>query len=239
MLLLEQTCESPEENLALDEALLEQAESGGQPLELLRLWEPSAPMVVLGRSGRVDVEVNREACHRHQIPILRRTSGGGTVVAGPGCLMYALVLSYELRPALRAIDLAHRLVMETNREAIASLVPDVRFDGTCDLSLAGRKFSGNSVRCRREHLLYHGTLLYSFPLELISECLRHPPREPEYRSGRNHCDFVTNLPTDVTALRAALRRVWQADEPLTDWPRERVQALVAEKYAQHEWNLKY
>ena len=79
------------------EALLEEAELAGQPLERLRLWESPQAMVVVGRSSRVGDEVRVDVC-RAQVPVLRRVSGGATIVAGPGCLMYAVVLSYQLRP---------------------------------------------------------------------------------------------------------------------------------------------
>ena len=90
--------------------------------------------------------------------------------------MYALVLSYRRRPALRAVAAAHRAVLGTIAAALAPLVPGLHCDGTSDLVLGGRKVSGNSLRAKREHLLYHGTLLYDFPLELIARCLAMPPR---------------------------------------------------------------
>ena len=95
---LELTLPGAAENLALDEALLEEAETAPRPTETLRLWEPRSPSVVLGRSSQIDIEVRRDACRELDVPVLRRVSGGATVVAGPGCLMYALVLDSRLRP---------------------------------------------------------------------------------------------------------------------------------------------
>ena len=236
--LLDHTCQTPEENIALDEALLEQAEASGEPNEMLRIWEPHAPLVVVGRSSRVDVEVNVEACRQRGIPILRRSSGGAAIVAGPGCLMYAVVLSHQRRPHLCAIDEAHRFVLTTILAALAKRTSGVARQGTSDLTLADRKFSGNSMRAKREHLLYHGTLLYDFPLPLIGHCLGTPPRQPEYRQAREHDRFVTNLPLPAAELRAVLVEAWQAREPLGDWPQALTRQLVAEKYSRQEWNLK-
>jgi lipoate-protein ligase A len=87
-------------------------------------------------------------------------------------------------------------------------------------------------------LLYHGTLLYDFPLELIATCLATPPRQPDYRAGRSHLEFITNLPVDVKSLRCALISAWSADEPLVEWPRELTKQLVVEKYAVREWNYR-
>ena len=243
MLLLDLSLPSAEANLALDEALLEQAEASGRPRECLRLWEPAAPVVVIGRSSLLEQEANEAACRQRCVPILRRTSGGAAIVAAPGCLMYAVVLSLQRRPQLRAIDEAHRFVLGKLVEALRPLAPAVALRGTSDLALGDlalgdRKFSGNSLRVKREHLLYHGTLLYDFPLELIETCLASPPRQPEYRAGRSHRDFVANLSLDAASLRRALVAAWGANEPVPDWPRGLVEQLVAEKYSRREWNYR-
>ena len=233
---LDLTLPSPAENLALDEALLESAESAGQPTEVLRLWEPTAPMVVLGRSSRIVNEVRSDACRMTGTVVLRRVSGGATIVTGPGCLMYGLVLSLQTRPQLRTVDHAHRFVLATLAAALKPLVDGVGPRGTSDLAIGDKKFSGNSVRVKREHLLYHGTLLYHFPLELIERYLAMPLRQPDYRNGREHGKFVTNLPLPCTAIQQALVTAWDAVEPYDDWPEELTARLVAEKYGRREWN---
>jgi lipoate-protein ligase A len=235
--LLDHTCPTAEENIALDEALLEQTEQSGQLHEVLRLWESPSPLVVVGRSSRVDEEVNQAACQARGIPILRRSSGGAAIVAGPGCLMYAVVLSYERHPHLRAVDEAHHFVLETMLSGLRPLLTNVAKQGTSDLTLGACKFSGNSMRAKREHLLYHGTLLYDFPLELIAECLGTAPRQPAYRGQREHRAFVTNLPLKAERLRQAVVEAWNARRTLADWPRELTARLATEKYASPEWNF--
>jgi len=235
MQLLDLTLSSPEENLALDEALLNSAESGSQPVEVLRLWEPVEPLVVIGRASKLHEEVNVEACHKQGVRYLRRASGGAAVVTGRGCLMYAVVLSYELHPQLTALDICHQHVMGRLQKALASDVPEIDFQGTCDLTLHGRKFSGNSLRCKRSHLIYHGTLLYDFDLPLIPELLRTPPRMPDYREQRPHESFVTNVPMGGETLRNRLIEAWEITGPMVDWPRQMTAQLVAEKYTNSEW----
>lgn len=236
MYLLDLTLPSPAENLALDEALLDQAELAGHPLETLRLWEPAEPMVVVGRSSRMEEEVCLEACRELGILAFRRVSGGAAIVTGPGCLMYAVVLSYRRRPALRLLDHAHAFVMNTMAAALERLVRGVEPQGISDLAVGGKKVSGNSVRCKRDHLLYHGTLLFDFPLELVERCLKMPPRQPEYRSGRSHRAFVANLPLSRGEIRQAVAEAWQADKPHPEWPRQRTAELVVERYGRDEWN---
>lgn len=238
MKLLELTLETPEENLALDEALLDVAETSEEAGEVLRLWESPGHVVVLGRSSDAQAEVNLDACRRRGIPVLRRTSGGATVLIGPGCLMYAVVLSYELRPQLRMIEVVHRFVLERLRHAIEAQLPGINPQGTSDLTLNLRKFSGNSLKCRQRHLLYHGTIIYDFSTALMSECLAAPARQPDYRNGRQHQDFVSNIAIDPALLRSHLAHAWDATQVLTDWPSGETARVVAERYSQPKWRLK-
>lgn len=243
MQLLDLTLESPAANLALDEGLLEEAEAALMPVETLRFWQPESPMVVVGRGSNALAEVNLPYCSEYQIPVLRRASGGAAIVTGHGCLMYAVVLSLKLRPALRSLDAAHAFILETLSTAISQLVPGVRRYGTSDLAFAAgpddspRKCSGNSVRIKKHTLLYHGTLLYDFPLDLISACLATAPRQPAYRAGRDHGQFVANLPTHAAALKRAITTGWQAVTLRTHWPQTCVEELAAGKYQTPEWAI--
>jgi lipoate-protein ligase A len=217
------TLETPAANLAMDEALLDAAEAGKFEGEALRLWESPTPFVVQGRSSP-DVEVLADACRADGVPVLRRTSGGATVVAGPGCLMYAVVLDLAARPELRFVNRAHAFVLGRMARALAPLVAGVACAGTSDLVLLGdngeppRKFSGNSLRVKRRRLLYHGTVLYDFALDRVDRWLAAPVREPAYRARRTHGAFLTNLPAPRNAIEAALVDVWQAHDNLTQWP---------------------
>ena len=237
MKLLELTLPTPAENLALDEALLDAAEAGELADEVLRLWEPAGPMVVVGRSSRVAEEVNLGACRAANVPVLRRSSGGAAIVAGPGCLMYSVVLRYEGRQHLRMIDQAHEHVLGIVASVLSSLIPGVERRGTSDLAIGNHKFSGNSLRCKREHLLYHGTLLYDFDLMLIGRLLRMPPRMPDYRGGRQHGEFVRNLEVARDRIVGCLEAAFGATEAMVAWPRESMQRLAADRYLADAWNL--
>jgi len=240
MQFLDKTLNTAAENVALDEALLEAAEAAGRPHEVLRIWEPATPMVVIGRSSPADGEVDLTACQKLGIPVLRRVSGGAAIVTGPGCLMYAVVLSSDLRPDLKAIDKAHRFVLGRLVDALRLHVPTVAHHGTSDLAIGEdppRKFSGNSVRLKRTHVLYHGTLLYEFPLDVIADALKTAPRQPNYRASRDHLDFVANLAISRANLKQAVQTAFPTPESLSDWPADLTKRLVAEKYSQDEWNL--
>jgi lipoate-protein ligase A len=70
----------------------------------------------------------------------------------------------------------------------------------------------------------------------VSDLLRQPPRQPEYRAARPHGDFVANTPLNRAAILRALIDAWQACEPLRDWPRELTARLVTERYGMTAWN---
>jgi lipoate-protein ligase A len=235
MLFLDLTLPTIEENLALDEALLLEAEAG-QDGEFLRLWEWPTPAVVLGAGCKLAQDIHESSCLADGIPILRRSSGGGTVLLGSGCLLYTLVLPFAHDTSLKGVGHSYGFLLGRIRDALTELVPGIEHAGTSDLAIGGRKFSGNAQQRKRSHLLHHGTLLYDFALPLIGRYLRQPARQPEYRAGRDHLAFVMNLPVSAAALRSRLRAAWPADVELTAWPRELVARLVAEKYGQASWH---
>src|ERR1700744_2350074 len=117
MHLLDLTFPTPAENLACDEALLDFFEEHGGN-GLLRFWEPKDYFVVVGYANKVQTETNVAACEENKIPILRRCSGGGTVLQGPGCLDYSLVLKIADHAPLAGINSANRFIMERTRAAI-------------------------------------------------------------------------------------------------------------------------
>ena len=151
------TMPSPAENLAGDEALLDWCESG-EGAETLRFWESPEPFVVVGYANKVATEVNAAACEARKIPILRRCSGGGTVVQGPGCLNYTLVLPIANDGPLHSIAVANQFIMRRNRAAIESAIRNpqsaIAIRGHTDLAIGGKKFSGNSQRRRKQFLFF-------------------------------------------------------------------------------------
>ncbi len=102
-----------------------------------------------------------------------------------------------------------------------------------------RKFSGNSLRAKRTHFLYHGTLLYDFDLELMATCLRMPPRQPNYRSARSHQEFVTNLPLSRQQLVESLDTAWPTTNTAAEVPAQCVAELVATRFNQRSWNYEF
>jgi lipoate-protein ligase A len=238
MQLLKLTLPTPAENLALDEALIETAESVEGHPEVLRLWEPRQNFVVIGRSSSYSSEVNHDYCGEHNIPVLRRITGGASIVTGPGCLMYGVLLDYRKRPQLRMLDQAHQFVMQNMADAVGRLGIETDVEGICDLTVNHRKVSGNSLRCKRNWMLYHGTMICDFDRSLIGKCLDWPKRTPDYRKDRPHDDFVGSIATTSRKLGDAIRRQWATHGLFTDYSMAQVQRLVQEKYRRQDWHQK-
>lgn len=230
---------SPEQNLACDEALLDLLEEGSFP-EVLRFWTSPAPFAVLGYSNAHQAEADFFACQRDGIPVLRRSSGGGAVLQGPGCLNYALTLDLQKRPELSSVTSANYFIMEHHKIALShALGKDVSVSGITDLSIGSLKFSGNAQRRKRNAVLFHGTFLLNFDLTLIEKYLKMPSKEPDYRQNRPHSLFVANLGIKEELIKKALSALWGASEPLKEIPEEKINELIRDRYSSQEWNLKY
>jgi lipoate-protein ligase A len=191
----------PRINLDYDDELLRRAEIGGG--ETIRFWESPTYFIVLGRTCKEEDDVDLEAAHKDAVPVLRRCSGGGTVLQGPGCLNFSLILSKKARPELDSISASYRYILDRVMAALRGLGVDGAFRPICDLVVADfeQKFSGNAQRRGRHYILHHGTILYAFDLTLISRYLKIPPKMPEYRLLRPHAAFVTNIPVDPLEVR--------------------------------------
>ena len=236
---IELTFAEPARNLACDEALLDLFEAQKPDDGLLRLWQPDDYFVVLGHSNRWASEVALSPCEADSVPILRRLSGGGTVLQGRGCLNYTLILDRE-KSVLKNIGATFRYVLNRHRKLIAALTGlNVVVEGISDLTMNGRKFSGNAQYRKARYALVHGTFLLNFDLAQIERYLRLPIKQPEYRRHRSHSDFVTNLRLDVDQLCAGLRDEWGANAFFHYVPVHEIEQLVHERYGRPEWSTKF
>jgi lipoate-protein ligase A len=234
---LERTFPDIHANLALDEALLIEAEERGTG-PIVRVWEPDAPAVVLGASCRLAEDVDVEACREAGIAIARRSSGGGTVLIGPGCLNVTVVLPADAAPGLGAVDTAQAFVLDRIAAALRERGPAVAVLGLGDLTIGRRKFAGSAQRRLKRTFLVHLCILHNFDLGLVSRYTTLPRRQPAYRGQRSHDEFLINAPLDRATLLASVRSAWSGAGPpvaRTDYPEDLVRHLVATKFADPAW----
>ncbi len=234
---LNYTLPSVQQDLILDEELLLESETsdGG---DWLRIWERSDYAIVMGVSGKEEIETYTERCARDGVPIFRRKSGGGTVVLGPGCLLYSMVLKIDRDPFLRSIRTSYQFILNKIIGCLANNQPEIlnldsfQIQGISDLTWKGRKFSGNAQHRKQSYILHHGTILYNFDLNIISHYLREPNRQPEYRQNKSHKQFLCNLPINRDNLLTSLQSVSQLNQENIHWDlksitRESLRGLIS------------
>lgn len=149
-------------------------------------------VVVLSRSREPAREVYLERCLEDSVPVVLRPSGGGAVVLAAGALTASIVT--------RALGGAARPEREFARfcgRATAALagcgIGGVTQRGVSDLCLGERKIAGTALRLWRGLVLFQLSLLVDMDLGLLERYLPLPSRQPAYRRGRGHLDFVATL----------------------------------------------
>lgn len=193
-----------------EDDLVDEARATGRAL--CRVYRPRETCVVLGRGGSEERELHRAAIDADGVPVYRRPGGGGAVVLDDGNLVVVLALPL---PGLGEITSAFRLASALVAGALADCgVPGVQQRGVSDLALGDRKLGGSCLRRERGLAHYATTLMVDPRPGLMDRYLQHPPREPDYRKGRPHADFVTSLSIEgyrkdpdfwMNPLAAALR----------------------------------
>jgi lipoate---protein ligase len=153
------------------------------------VWQPDKPYIVLGASNRPEDALYIENILQDDITVMKRPSGGQTVMLTPGNLVIAGVFPHSLQPKnlFNAINSLIISVLEETGVGTLSL------RGISDIAIDGKKILGSAMYRNREKLLYHAVLNVSEPAATFEKYLRHPGKEPDYREGRTHADFVTSL----------------------------------------------
>ena len=167
----------------------------------------------MGASGRPELEVFQDVLTASGVPLFKRKGGGGTVVLGPGTIVVTVHAGvkhpFQNLGYFRAIN--HALI------DVFKSWQDLPFthSGISDIAINRRKIAGTSIFRRKQYLLYQASILVEADFDLIHRLLRHPPREPDYRKGRSHREFITDLRTlGVHAPLPKLIRDLQAHLPL-------------------------
>jgi lipoate-protein ligase A len=177
--------------------------------------------VVIGRGNTPAASVFLDRAAADGVPVVQRPSGGEAVVLSPRTLAVSAVHRAAEQLASR------RYFEQYNGAVIRALetlgVAGLIRRGVSDVALGERKILGSSIYRNRQRVLYHAVLNVAESPELMERYLRPPARQPDYRRGRSHRDFVTSLaaaghdlPTAALrdALHAALARVDLSTAPL-------------------------
>lgn len=155
------------------------------------LWQPDEVYVVLGRSNQPEDSVFSERLKEDGVQLLKRPSGGETVVLTPRMLVIACTWSLDVSSSSAEVfRRSNQIVMEVLMDLG---VKGVNQRGISDISLGELKIAGSAMHRARDRWFYHAVLNVGEPTGTIAWYLKHPRREPDYRKGRPHTLFVTNL----------------------------------------------
>jgi lipoate-protein ligase A len=154
-------------------------------------WIPDKRYIILGASNRVEEALYLENVKKDNITVLKRPSGGQTVMLTPNNLIVAVVFhepnGLQPKDIFDQINLLIISVLE--KENIHGL----SMKGISDIAIDGKKISGSAIYRSKDALLYHAVLNLGEPATTFERYLKHPTREPDYRDGRKHSEFVTSL----------------------------------------------
>ena len=134
----------------------------------------------------------------------------------------------------------NRYIMRRHQTALETMIGTrINFQEHTDLAVGELKFSGNAQYRKRRFLLFHGTFLINLDISLVEKLLTLPSKEPPYRQGRSHADFLTNLNVDSDGIKEILKSSWNAKEVLNRVPSDKINRIVKERYSTEGWNFKF
>ncbi len=184
MIYIKTNSTDPHINLAAEEYYLRNTE---MQENVLMIWQ-NQPSIVVGRFQNILAEVNTSYAEEHQIPILRRISGGGTVFHDLGNVCFSFIYR-NVAPHMVDVPAYNLPIMQ----ALRQMGLPVETNSRNDLILAGKKFSGNAMALQKHNLLFHGTLLFNSDLTNLRGALATKIKHLETKGVKSVRSEVTNL----------------------------------------------
>lgn len=149
----------------------------------------SPPAIVLGISAKPELLLHREQVAANKVPVIRRFSGGGTVIVDQDTLFASFIFNHSLL----SIPIQPETIMKWTESFYRDVFPSSSFRlKENDFVFGERKFGGNAQYLRKDRWLHHTSFLWDFNQEQMN-CLKIPLKMPAYREQRNHEDFLCRL----------------------------------------------
>jgi lipoate-protein ligase A len=239
MLIIRRHNTDPYFNLATEEYVLKEIKD-----DSFMLWR-NAPSIIVGKHQNTLSEINLDYVKEHDIKVVRRLSGGGAVFHDLGNLNFTFTMQGESN----LIDF--KKYTEPILDVLINLGIDARFEGRNDLTIDGKKFSGNAMHIWKNKVLSHGTLLFSSHMPDLSKALNADPLKFTDKAVKSVRSRVTNIsehlktPMDVMDLSTLIEKYIMEKYPdailydLTEEDHQRIREMVRTKYGTWEWNFGY
>ena len=238
MLCIRSTTDNPAFNIACEEYLLKNKNE-----ECFYLYI-NKPSIIVGKHQNTLAEINLDYVRAQNIDVIRRLSGGGAVFHDPGNLNFSFIMQEDQNASS-----GFRKYTQPILDVLNDLGINARFEGRNDLTISGKKFSGNAKHTHKNKILQHGTLLFSSKLPDLSQALKVNPLKFQDKAIKSVRNRVTNisehLKEDISLLNFEekiinhVRNLYTDSElyELTTQDISAINQLVEEKYGTWEWNF--
>ncbi|MBQ5522014.1 MAG: lipoate--protein ligase [Oscillospiraceae bacterium] len=205
------------------------------------LWQ-NDNAVIIGKYQNTLAEINQPYVEAHKIKVVRRLSGGGAVFHDLGNLNYTYITN-----AGELETLNMRVFCEPIVKALSEFGVTAEINGRNDMTIHGKKFSGNAQYIRHGRVMHHGTLLYNSDLSAVSKALQVDPEKIRAKGMESVRSRVTNirryLKEDVPLfafremLLSFIRRGTESEEyAFSEKNLREIERIKQERYDTWEWN---
>lgn len=224
-------------NFALEKYAMEELTIGSS---YFLFWR-TAPTLMIGRYQNTLAEINMEYARANNVNIVRRVTGGGTIYTDPNGWQFSFIIR---NPGEQRIEFSH--FTKPILDALHSLGVDAQFSGRNDLTIDGKKFSGNAQYVRRDVVLHHGSLLFDTDLDALVRALTVADEKIIAKGIQSVRQRVTNiadyLPQQMTspAFRDVMLSYLLHDMDtytLTEQDIRRIIEIREEVFDQWTWNF--
>lgn len=155
------------------------------------VWQPDKTCLVLGQSNHPETSLHIDNVLHDNIPVFKRPSGGETVILTPNTLVISIAFTVDLlkNPKQYFLRINDALIAALTRMGIHNLSQK----GISDIAIGEKKILGSAIYRRPNRVFYHAVLNVAEDIAVIARYINHPAKEPDYRKGRAHAEFVTSL----------------------------------------------